>query len=771
MFLLAHDLVKLYCKMKYIFYLLLITVAFCSCSTTRSVPEGQYLLDKFKIESSDKDINVADLEDFVRQRPNSDIPLLGKFRLKIYNIGGQDTAKWLTRAFRKIGESPVIYSRRQAGISAAQIEKELSNYGYLNARVDTFLSLRKKKASVIYKIDSGTPYTVRNSENTVSDTTIRRILNRSRRISGIKPGVLFDKAALEEERVNMNNVLRNAGYYSLSKEVLYYKADTTLNSHQVDLYLSLYNNPDSTDYKRYRLRNIIIRSGYDATSNYNARLFQNPDTIFKQGITIIHGRNNFLRSSTLLRNNYLSPGQLYSNMLSTRTYSAFNNVGAVKQTNIEFTPVGTDTVNWLDARITLSPANVHWFQAGVDGTNSAGDIGIAPSVAYRHRNIFNGAEVLGVKLKGAYEFIANENESSVIGENYYEYGVETSLSFPLFLFPWVKRSWREIPSASTQITLGLTNQNRSEYIRQFFNATYTFRWSTQRARLNHSFDFMDVNYVRMPWKSNGFKDYLKNPILNATYQDQLIARTGYAITYTGSQRGVRYPRNTFTIRTSIDLAGWLPHLLQAAGGLTDKVNGQYRVVGIAYAEYMKTTFGFSHTRNFNRQNSFAYNAAIGFANPFGNSQILPYEKRFFSGGANSVRGWSTRRLGPGAYKPDASTSFVNQVGDIKLDLNVEYRNKLSKYVELAGFIDAGNVWTIRQYDGQEGGLLTFSDFYKEIALSYGLGLRFDLNFLLLRLDTGMKAYNPSRSEGDRFVIYRPQIKRDLAWHFAIGYPF
>lgn len=745
---------------------------FMSCSTTKNIPEGQYLMNDYKIKVSDKNIDAANLENFVRQKPNSSFLFFGKMRLGIYNAAGQDTSKWLTRTIKKVlGQPPVIFNGRQTEISATQIEKELSNQGYLSAKVDTAIKIKGKKASVTYNVDGGIPYKIRNYEYTISDTTISRILKRMRRMSNVKPGMLFDKEMLEEDRGTMNSIMRNVGYYSFSKENLYYRADTTLNSHQVDLYLSLYRNPDSTDHKRYRLRNVTITSGYDVTDDNNRDNFQNPDTFSRRGITIIHGKNNFLRNSTLLRNNYLRPGALYSDIASSITYSAYSGISAIKQTSINFVPVKSDSVNLLDVNITLAPSKVHWFQAGIDGTNSAGDIGIAPSVSYQHKNIFNGAEILGVKLKGAYEFITGKKNTDLLDKNYYEYGIDLSLSFPQFLFPWMKNSWREIPSASTQISLGHTNQHRAEYTRQFFNATYTFRWMTQRRQLSHSLDLLDVNYVRMPWVSNEFEKYLNNDILKATYQDQLIARTGYGITYTRASRGRRYPKNSYTIRGTLDLAGWLPHLTKGLANLKKNANGQYEIVGIAYAEYVKTTLSFSQTRNFDKYRSFAYNIALGLANPFGNSEVLPYEKRFFSGGANSVRGWNTRRLGPGSYKTNDSTSFVNQVGDIKLDLNVEYRNRIGEMIELAGFIDAGNIWTIKEYQGQEGGLFKFSDFYKEIAVAYGLGLRIDLNFLLLRLDFGRKAYDPSRDEGKRFVMLKEKFLPGWAWHFAIGYPF
>lgn len=755
--------------MKYFIYILVFLMLW-SCSTTKNIPEGKYLLNDFSVKTDNKKVDNTILEDYVRQKPNSSFLFSGfKPRLMIYNTVS-DTTKGINRFIQnKLGQAPVIYSPQLAKTSANQIQKQLSNQGYLRAEVDTIQKIKDKKMSLTYDVKTGQVYKIRNYEYTLSDSAIASILNPIRKYTSIKKDMIFDQEALDEVIDRRNMILRNLGYYKFAKENLYHKADTTVGDHQVDLFLSLRKLPDSTGFYRYKFRNVTIVSGFDPVDDDNQENFSNPDTVSRQGITIVHGKNNFLRNSMLLRNNYIRPGRYYSDRAVNGTYTAFNGTGAVNQTNIELTPVTVDSLHFVDAKITLSPGNVHWFETAIDGTNSAGDLGVAPSIAYRHQNIFNGAEVLSIKLKGAYEFVSGDKDASIAEKNYYEYGIETSLSFPQFLFPWLRKNWREIPSASTQITLGLTNQHRAEYTRQFFNATYTFRWSTKRNQIKHALDLMDINYVRMPWKSHDFDSLLrKNKVLATSYDDMLIARTGYNITYTIG-KGRRFPRTTYTIRGGLDVSGWLPRLVQTTGALNKNSNGQYQIAGIAFAEYVKVDLSFSQTRLFDRQKSFAYRIALGVANPFGNSDVLPYERRYFSGGANSVRGWNTRKLGPGSYQTNDSTTFVNQVGDIKLDLNVEYRNKISDLIELAGFIDAGNVWTIKNYLGQEGGLFKFDKFYKEIAVSYGVGLRLDLSFLLLRLDYGIKAYDPSR-ETAKFRLLKPRIY-DTAWHFGIGYPF
>lgn len=747
------------------------------CNTTKNIPDGEYLLNQYEIKSDKKDIDVTYLEDFVQQQPNSTLPLFGKVRLSIYNMAGQDTSKWTTRLIQKLGQPPVIYSPKLTAVTATQLAKELSNQGYLRAKVDTLLSPKGKKMDIKYDINSGDPYRIRNYEYTIYDKNIDNSLKPARKYTRIQPGTIFNQVVLDESRGHLTSYLRNIGYYKFSKEYLYYKADTTLNSSQVDLYLSLYEAKDSTTYQKYKLRNVTILSGFDAMSRGNERLFSHPDTTMYKGLKIIHGKNNFLRNSTLSRNTYLRPGEFYADRFYTNTTGAFNGIGVIKQTDITFTPIinEKDSIQQLDAFITLVPGNTHFFQTELQGTNSAGDFGIAPSISYQHQNIFNGAEILKLKLKGSYEFISNSNKNNLSSHNFYEVGGDASLSFPLFLFPWLKKSWRELPSSSTQVSAGLTTQHREQYTRQFFNATLTYRWATWENKLNHQFNLWDINYIRMPWVSDDFRDeYLSNSanaILKASYQDQLISRTGYSVTYANTNRWGGIPKNSVAIRGNIELSGLLPRLVSAFGKTKKNSSGQEEILGIAYAEYIKGDISFAQTFQLSKIHSVAYRIGLGIANPFGNSSVLPFETRYFSGGANSVRGWPTRGLGPGSYRPTTDgNDFANRVGDIKLDLGIEFRNMVTEYIQLAAFVDAGNIWTIRDYaESQPNGQFLFNNFYKEIALSYGAGIRFDLGFLLLRLDGGVRAYDPGQIK-DKWVIFKPRLNY-MAWHFAIGYPF
>lgn len=752
-----------------------------ACNTTKNIPEGRYLLDSYQIKHDTKNA-TADLEDFVRQQPNTSLPLLGKVRLGIYNMAGQDTSKWINRTIQKLGQAPVLYNASQTIMSKNQLKKQLNNQGYLNAEADTILKVKGKKISVTYNLKGGIPYRVRNYTHQIGDTTMARIMGKIPIEPLLKKGDMFDMGMLEEERLRVNTIMRNVGYSTFSKEYVYFRADTTLNSHEVDLYMDIYPNRDSLPYPRYKLNNITIISGVNSVDNVsgsggqintNRWFYRNADTTDYYGTKIIRGRNKFLRNSAVLRNNYLKKGAYYSDYNITRTYEAYTNMEAIKQVNITTQPSPEDSTHLLDATIILLPANAHWFKAGLDGTNTAGDIGIAPSISYQHQNLFNGSEQLSIKLKGAYEFIAGEKSGDVMNSNFYEYGIETGLTFPQFLFPWLKKSWRELPSSSTRFTVGLNNQHRQEYTRQFFNLGVNYSWNTYKNRLRHGLDLLDVNYIRMPRVSDYFQenylDSTNNVLLRESYSDKLVARTAYTVTLVNGRRltGL-YP--TYSLRMSIEVAGALPRLATTIGGAKENEFGEKMILGVAYAEYVKGSIDYAHTFYFSKKHSVAYHLGLALAQPYGNSGILPFERRFFSGGANSVRGWSTRSLGPGSYKRQGNSDFVNQAGDMKLELSIENRMKITDLFEFAQFIDAGNIWTLIDYEEQPGGQFKFKSFYKEIGLSYGIGLRMDLSFLLLRFDAGMKAYDPGRDQSDRFILFKPRLN-NMAWHFGIGYPF
>lgn len=290
---------------------------------------------------------------------------------------------------------------------------------------------------------------------------------------------------------------------------------------------------------------------------------------------------------------------------------------------------------------------------------------------------------------------------------------------------------------------------------------------------------LDINYLYMPWIDPDFREtYLnqdKNYILQYNYNDRFIVRTGYSYTYnSGGQSLINNTLvgNSYSIRLNFESAGNALYTIAKMIRLKKNEDGEYTLLNIPFAQYLKGDFDFAKNIIIDNRNSLAFHFAAGIAIPYGNATIIPFEKRYFSGGANSVRGWSVRSLGPGSFSGTSNGNFLNQSGDVKLDASIEYRTRLFWKFRGGAFIDAGNIWTLRDYKDQPGGKFYFNKFYKQIAVAYGLGLRMDLDFFVLRFDGGMKAVNPSyENKKDRFPLVRPNFKRDFAFHFAVGYPF
>ena len=477
--------------------------------------------------------------------------------------------------------------------------------------------------------------------------------------------------------------------------------------------------------------------------------------------------------------NSIRQGELYNDQHVQETYSNLSALGAVMNSSVTMQADTTDSTG-LNAVVAVTTNKLRAFNAEVEGTNSAGDLGAAVVLSYQNRNLFRGSELLNVKLRGAYENI--KKLEGYDNQDYIEYGVEVSLAFPDFKFPGVSRDFRHRSNAVSEVSLRYESQNRPEFHRRVVTGAWRYRWSQHNRQRQHRIDLIDLNYVFMPWISKTFRnDYLdnassRNAILRYNYEDLFIMKWGYTFNYSSqplSGATGNYGTNAYSLRFNIETAGNLLYGLTSLFSTSKNSLNQYTLFNIAYAQYVKGDFDFSKSFRFSPNNSLSFHVGLGIAYPYGNSNILPYEKRYFSGGANSVRGWSVRSLGPGSFKgQDGRIDFINQTGDVKLDMNVEYRAHLFWKIDGSAFLDAGNIWTIRDYPDQPGGQFRFDKFWRQIAMSYGLGLRLNFNYFILRLDGGMKAINPAYSDArHHYPIIHPRFKRDFAIHFAVGLPF
>lgn len=765
------DLVR-----KYI-YIVVTALLLVGCSVSKFVPEGKYLLDEVHISSDNKEIKSSEMYSYVRQKPNSKWFSLVKLPMYIYCSSGKDSTKWINKILRKMGDAPRIYDARVAEETRMQILGAVQNKGYLGAQVSLEEKIKKNKLDTYYRISSGKPYIISSIDYNVEDYVIRDLLMNDSIHSGLKVGERFDVNQLEEERNKITQFLLNRGYYRFNKDYITFQADTVNGTYRIDLTMNigLNNMPNSSEtslHRQYSIRNVNYLMDVDFSPNNGVNL----DTMSYGGINILYDKKLFLRPGVIDSHNRIVSGKLYSNRDVMSTYSSLSRLGILKYSNIRFVEHLENDSTYLDAFVSLSKNKNKMLSFQVEGTNSAGDLGAAASVTYTHRNLFKGSETFTIKVRGAYEAVTGLE--GYANNNYTEYGVESSLDFPEFMFPFLTSDFKKRVNAKSEVSIKYNWQIRPEFERTLASAAWSYRWNSGR-RANHRLDVLDINYIYMPYRSNTFIEYLNymdevNPLLRYSYEDLFIVRLGY--TYTYNSAGVTTQqtakKSSYSIRFNIEESGNLIYGFSKLIHKKPSDGESFRMGNISFAQYVKTDFDFAKNIMIDDRNSFVFHIATGVAIPYGNSKSLPFEKLYFSGGANSVRGWSVRSLGPGRYHGNSgSLDYVNHTGDIKLDLNVEYRTHLFWKLNGAAFIDAGNVWTLKSRYSDDTGQFAFNRFYKEIAVSYGLGVRFDLDFLILRFDGGMKAINPMESGADRFPVIRPDFSRDFAFHFAVGYPF
>ncbi len=766
-------------------YILIISLLLivASCTSTKYVPDGSYLLDEVNIESDNKEVKTSDLSYYLRQTPNTKWFNLLRTQLYIYNMSGRDSTKWINRALRRVGDAPVIYNEEETDRTTEELTKSVQNMGYMGASVVTDTIIKKKKLKLTYKINSGKPYKVRSIRYEIPDSTIWHYMQADSAASYLYEGMPFNVNILDNERQRISNNLIQHGYYKFNKEYFTYVADTMRNTYLVDLTMRLSPYRQHTEsapekHKQYRIGNVSFITDYDVLRSSDLSSVEVNDSIHFKNHPIYYKDKLYIRPKVLLNNTFIKPGELYDDQLLQRTYSSFSRLQMLKYTNIRFFESQVGDTTQLNTYIMLTRNKPMSLSFQLEGTNSAGDLGAAASVTYQHRNLFKGSELFMFKVRGAFEAVSGL-QGGYRNENYQEVGAEASINFPRFMFPFLSADYKRRIRATTEFNLQYSYQFRPEFTRIVASGGWGYRWgSTLKRGVQHRIDLIDVSYLYMPWISSDFRDkYLndhdKNYILKYNYEDRLIMRTAYSFTYNSADQALVNNTpigNSYTLRFNIESAGNLLYALGKMGAMKMNSNNEYTLLNIPFAQYVKGDIDVAGNFVIDSRNSLAFHIGAGIAVPYGNAKIIPFEKRYFSGGANSVRGWSVRELGPGSFSGDGN--FLNQTGDIKFDANIEYRTRLFWKFQGALFIDAGNIWTLRNYDDQPGGQFKFDKFYKQIAVAYGLGLRLDLDFFILRLDGGMKAINPMYERGrNRYPITHPNFDRDFAFHFAVGYPF
>ena len=758
------------------------------CSSSRHVPEGSYLLDKvnIRVDSSGREerLDVAEMQAYLRQTPNHRMLWSIKFRLGFYNMSGNDSTNWWNRWMRKLGEPPVIYDPALSEASSGQLLQYLASKGYFNAEVnvDSVKDDAKKKIALTYNLTPGPRKMISKMEYEFPDSAVEAIVMADSSRFLTYPGQPLSKEVLENQRTVVADALRNNGYFNFGKECVTFVADTTEGSSDAELLMKVsYPSGPVKDrdamYSRFVIRKVTVIADADALDADDPAFTVARDSVCFNGIEILYGDSRYLRPSVIADNCYLIPGEVFAQKNVDRTYRAFSRLGILKFINVSFRPVGhVGDEGILDAYITLTPGKSQTASVELEGTNSEGDLGVAVGLTYSHRNIGRGSETFTGKLRGSYESLSG-NLEGLLNNRYMEYSVDMGLEMPEFKAPISRRIRRRI-QASTEMNFSMNYQERPEYTRVISTAGWSYKWVDARKNNRHTFTPIDINYVYLPASTNDFIDLIApdNPLLRYSYEDHFIMRMGWRWYHSNKREAAPWQKNLqrdiYNVRVNAEIAGNLLFAISSIFAHRSNFHEDpYKVFGIHYSQYFKLEADYALLHRFDERNSVAFRVGGGIGVPYGNSEMLPFEKRFYGGGANGVRGWAVRTLGPGAYPGRNSVSdFINQCGDIRLITSAEYRAKLFWVLELGAFIDIGNIWTIRDYPFQQGGVFRFGEFYKQFAAAYGLGLRMDFNYFLLRFDLGMKAHNPAMGEKP-WPIISPNWHRDSSFHFSIGYPF
>jgi len=796
------------------------------CNPAKLVPEGQYLLTENEVLVRGGKVSEGDLAKFIRQQPNRKVFKLFGFSLWLYNRFDPEKTQ-AKRAVRQtkldqinierklLGKTPreqifsfrewvllkasepVVWDRYQSQKGAQQMEIFLANRGYYDARVadSVVLNDNKRTAKAVYVVRPKRPYRVGTfSYAGVQDPEILRIIDTT--ASKVRVGELFDIDVLDAERQRITDSLKDNGYFYFSKDYLQYRVDTIGRDHEADVVLLLkkfYHKPnDSTvvtgNHRQYLINNVFIYTDYDPKralreSEAYYGMLQAEPYVANPDITFFLENDSIVRKSLLINSLQFDKGDLYRASDLNYTYRYLSSLGVYKFSNIRFEDalydeLPGDSVGKIDCFIQLTPNVPQSYSVEVEGTNAAGNFGMALSLNYAHNNFLRGAEIFTTKLKFGRGYIpplGTVNAQDAQGLNSNELSLETQLLMPKLVFVPFSLEQLRRNAPKTTFALSYRFDDRPDYTGTFLVGKYGYNWRASEF-LTHELDPFMLTSTSLPKRTEGFIRFLEETNLAESYNDNLLLGSGYELTFNNQK--INKNENFSFFRYKADWGGSVLYLLGQAIDLPrDPELGHQTIFGIPYSQFFRQEAEFHRTRFNPRGASLVGRAFVGVGVPFGNSKLLPFSHRYFSGGANSLRGWNMRNIGPGSYRipetfedgfnPD---SIFNHTSDIKLEFNIEYRFPLFWVVDGALFLDAGNIWAINEYDLREGAQFRFNSFYRQLAVNTGVGTRFDFSFFVVRLDLGIQLYDP-RFGGSPWKQPRSATGNRAQLHFGIGYPF
>lgn len=777
--------------------LIAVSLLLSACGVTRRIPDGEYLLAKNIIEvdksmPKSERISADDIEEYIHQKPNKRIFGIN-FNVWLYSLADPNKSDGWNNFLRRVGEEPVYFDYNKAVSSAKNIRTYMFSRGFFNAveefSVDTLH--KRKRIVVTYKGEQKQPYRIGKISYEFRDPLLKDVVMEEMDKTLLKSGEIYEAATLDEERTRIVNQLQNIGYYNFDVGSITYLADSTAGNHTVDLKMVVnrrltgYNDNGSPRYennKIYRIGNINVFPNYDPTISYldsanRARL----DTVRYGGLNIIYDGKLRMRPKVLSNNIRLNTHNLYDRSLADKTYANLIGLGNYRSVNMvfnedqsprpksEITYIGADSLTGnssseegsLTCNILGTQALRNGFLFEIEGSTTSTFYGLRATIGYRNKNLFRGAEQFDISLSSGCEFLKSGTRRVS-----YEIGGAISLEIPRFILPGNIDQSPRVSAPRTKVSLSVNQQDRAYYSRTLANVNWAYNW-TNGSFSNFSIRPVDWSLIRMGHIEQSFKQQLRNPYLVNSYTSQLI--TGISGQYVFNNQIRDIEGNAVVVRTNVETAG---NIVDGLAHLFGKpsAEGVYKIWGIPYSQYVRGDVSFSQKFVLDKGSALAYRLYVGAGYSYGNGSSLPFDRLFFSGGANSMRGWAARTLGPGASLAPEKVDYPTQLGNMKLEANLEYRFKIWGMIHGAAFADVGNIWFLSSRDTDDpAAVFHFDSFYKQLGFDAGLGLRLDITFAVLRLDWGVQIHNPNKPAGERWIH---NFKwKNMALNFGVGYPF
>jgi outer membrane protein assembly factor BamA len=765
--------------MKYLNNILLILACLllAACSGIRHLPQGEklYVGAKVKLESAekiDKRAIQSAAEEAVRPQPNKSYFGM-RPKLWLYNAATENPHSKLQKWMRKKGQAPVLMSHVKTGATAAIIDAKLFNMGIFNSYTEAEIIEKKHTGKVTYTSHVHQPYTIKELIYEISDDSIRHLILAEKDKSLIKIGANYNLDHLKNERIRLDAVLKNKGYYYFNPDYLLFKADTSATDHTVSFHLTLKDSIPQKALTVYHLNKVMINQNYSLNERTGR---SSKDTIMVEDFVFL-GREARMkvRPNVITRSVYLRKGEEFSRLKYTTTLNRLMSMGYFKLVQISFSENADSLPGLLDATILLTPMSKYSFRTEIDLVSKSNNYaGPRLNLSILNRNAFKGAELLNLKLAGTYEAQLGGNDKNLYT---YSYNPQAELTFPHFLVPFKLKKTNSIYLPKTHVLLSYNFIKKVSYFdMRTFKTAFGYQWKKD-IRIEHELNPIDVSYSSIRNKSTEFTDLLEsNPFLKKSYEEQFIAGGSYSFTF--NEQMLQGKKVHTFVQVKSALAGNTLALATRIGGHPISSENPATVAGSVYSQFAKLSVESRVFYNLKSRNKLAMRIFTGVGLPFGNSSIMPYSEQFFSGGPSSIRAFQINSVGPGNYFQDTNKQgFLQMGGDVKLEMNAEYRFTIFSYFKGALFVDAGNVWLLKTNPSLIGTPFTFSGFTDQLAVGAGLGLRIDVSFFVLRFDLAVPLRKPWIEENNHWVTKNIDFgnndwrKDNLVLNVAIGYPF